>query len=567
MAINFPLKFPNLFGSSPKPEKDKSQAAKQEGGSDHTGQGLLSGFPFVNYGAVRYQQAKALTIPRLKYTWLAEFQVNQAYLKSGRLSTNIDHFLDNDNRIYLNLKSIDHPKPNITTETLRSSNKYVKLPTKVEYPPAQMTFDDDATSIVMALWKEYFAFYSHTGDIGFDLLLSTDNVVSNQEGENIMVDENMGTHGYGHLVSVEGTEPRRRMDIRGSIGMRLKANNFRHFFDRIVIYDLGTEPDSVNIYYYHRPVFTSFDHGGLDWEDRTGKVETSVTFEYENYYFALGKARWTVRDVIKRMTGEDVPITTGESVVSTTHGDMRVPGFPKIPQGIVDPPQPIYEENNESTSLVQNPPEEQVVEEPRDIQGEIDDLNDAWTKFRADNQCIFNNPALSQQTFVTNNQVCQKGYDDYQRDLAALNQELAVSSVRKQEEDNRLRSKLSTQEAVKNTEEANGVSVDKPGTKQAVRTTAQTQAIQTELQTVQFSKTKLENTEQSLENVISGVENALELDDDGKLENSSSGKMSAQQRQQLEGLLTTKQRELRNVQVEIGLVGGRENQLLKQLGM
>lgn len=297
---------------------------------------IMGGFPFVNYGVDRYATDRPLYIPRPKYTWFAELDINQDYLKSGRLSTNLDTFLDNNNnKLYLHLKRIDHPKPTVNTETLRSYNKYVKVPTKVEYPPAQMTFDDDATSIVMALWKEYLAFYSHVGDVGYKRLLQAENLVSADEDTALANDKQLDAHAYGHLVSVDGTEPRVDMEERASLGMRLKSNNHRHFFDRIVIYDLGTERESVNIYYYFRPVITAWDHGDLDWEDRTGKVEVNATFEYENYYFALGRRRGQVADVIERMTGfrpadtpafDDIP---GQNV-SVMHGDMKAPQFPTL---------------------------------------------------------------------------------------------------------------------------------------------------------------------------------------------------------------------------------------------
>ncbi len=379
MAFN--LKFPPLFGSSPKQEKSESQQAKTES------TGLLAGWPFVNYGADRYAQAQPLYIPRPKYTWLAEIEVNNDYLtRSGRLVTNIDHFLENGNKLYLHLKRIDHPKPNVTTETLRSYNKYVKLQTKVEYPPAQMTFDDDATSIVVALWKEYFAFYSHAGDIGFQTLRNA-NLTSVDEDNAISIDEQTGEHGYGHLVSVEGTEPRKEMDIRHSIGMRMKANRHRHFFDRITVYDLGTEPDSVNVYYYYRPVITAFDHGDLDWEDRTGKVEANVTFEYENYYFALGRNRSQVGDVIERITGRRPQnkggTTASNGAVSTSHGDMVIPDFPDLTE-------PASKTDRTPTPInvpPQNPTfgEPEPTTDPDKTQQEIDDVTDEL--FRTIERC------------------------------------------------------------------------------------------------------------------------------------------------------------------------------------
>jgi hypothetical protein len=123
-----------------------------------------------------------------------------------------------------------------------------------------------------------------------------------------------------------------------SMGLRLKANYKRHFFNSIVIYDLGTEPNSVNIYYFYRPVITTIDHAGLDIEDRSSKVEITMNFEYENYYFAVGRNRMEVADAVELLTGIRPPDDITNNFFPNNHGAMRdIPSNSAIPVSKASP--------------------------------------------------------------------------------------------------------------------------------------------------------------------------------------------------------------------------------------
>jgi len=305
---------------------DKIKPPSPSGGQEPT-RDIEGGWPFVNYAFNdRVSATNPLVIPRLKYTYLVEFHINPAAFSLLTKETNLVRFINNG-KMYIQLKRIDHPKPSLNTETLRSYNKYVKLPTKVEFQPASMTFDDDSTSMTAALIKEYMSFYSHMGNVGFEIASgSLEGKTDLQSGfGNDSFSYDQPNVGYNHLVANGDTEPRKWMNIRPSVGLKLKSNNRRTFFDNIVIYDLGTEPDSVNVYYFYKPVITNIDHGNLDTEDRTSKVEVNMTFEYENYYFVLGQNRDKIADIIERATGTKPPKSDVPDEVSFTHGDMDSP--------------------------------------------------------------------------------------------------------------------------------------------------------------------------------------------------------------------------------------------------
>ena len=343
------------------------------------------GFPFANYAYSKRINQDVLTIPRLKYTYIVEFHVNPQALDIVSSVTNLKGLIT-DNKIYIQLKKIDHPKPKMNFETMRSYNKYVKVPKTMEYPPASMTFDDDSTSMAVALWKEYFNFYNHSGDLGWEMIEnpSLEGIIGNK-----YISNDQPGVGYQHLVwNGDGADPRIKMDERFSMGMKLKADHKRHFFDAITIYDLGTEPDSVNVYYYYHPVITSFDHQELDTEDRTSKVEINMQFEYENYYFVLGRSRDEISDTIAERFGVRPPPRTSQvNVKDTSHGQMLEPiKTGSIPVSLANPdpqtPTPQIVDNpspNDDGFPIPQPPRPQS-----DVEREIERLTVLEQKIRQD---------------------------------------------------------------------------------------------------------------------------------------------------------------------------------------
>jgi len=283
------------------------------------------GFPFINYAQRERNLSgiRPLHIPRPKYTFLVEYEINPAWIMSNEQHvTNLLEFIPNG-KLFTMLKSIDHPKPTVDVETLRSYNKYIKIPKKVEHTSLSMTFHDDSTSIAMALWKENLNFYSHIGDLGSGLVGRNTNLFGQDGSNSIQINET--------LVTAQGSDVRSGMDIRPSLGLRLKPNSKRVFLDRMIVYDLGTEPDSVNVYYYHKPIITNWDHQNLDKEDRSGRIEINATFEVENYYFVIGQNRQKLADIIQLYLGfvppENEKIQQTDAEVRNAHGLTFRPDF------------------------------------------------------------------------------------------------------------------------------------------------------------------------------------------------------------------------------------------------
>ena len=301
--------------------------------------GSRNGWPHTNFGMeMRGTQTddsgirQSIVYPRRKYTFLVEFFFNTHALLPVSLSTDLPKHIHNG-RLLTTLRSIDHPKATMVTETLNSYNKKVIIPKKMEYSPATMTFHDDNTSVALSLWREYRAFYQYEGRIGKNSV-DAGNPNNNPIGE------------FRNGNALVGDDVRSSYEALPSMGMTLKPNDGRHFFDAIRIYDLGSDPDSVNVYTFLHPVINSFDHENLDYEDRDGVVGLTMSFDYEGYYHLVGLNNAAFSEIIEeqlgvRPNGNSGRVEGHAVMEGLTNPDVFDPdlgnGFPVDSGSLVDP--------------------------------------------------------------------------------------------------------------------------------------------------------------------------------------------------------------------------------------
>lgn len=271
----------------PWPEQNYAYDIRNFGSSSTDTQPAGTGYVFVQ--------------PRPKYTFFAYLEVNpdaepewyQDAVKNGRFLAS--------------LVSIGHPSVEFETETMRTYNGYRVVPMKMKYKPITLKLRDDSPSFVMNLLKAYRAHYHNSGDAK-----SKDDFGDTLPG--------IGQRG-GELDS-----------------LGLKAKSIRHFFSRMVIYDLGTAPGSVNVYYLINPMITTIDHDPLDYYDSTGFVDLSMSVEYEGFYEEIGKPVTDYPDALKQLGDQTATSNTqlGGSTSTDFFGgmvDRLVGGLPGILAG------------------------------------------------------------------------------------------------------------------------------------------------------------------------------------------------------------------------------------------
>lgn len=313
--------------------------------------GQFLGWPFVNHSmevrgtrTERGSGRQTIVYPRRKFTYIVEFAINPRVIQANQFQTDLLQFLNNG-RIYATMRSIDHPKPSFQTEKLRSYNKDVIVPMKTEYQPAMMSFHDDNSSIAMALWQEIRAFYQYEGRLGRNVVdqnQPNSDVIRGFRNGNALTNARPSFGNQNGQLSTFG-EPRTTQTTLPSMGMTLKEDAARHFFDSIVIYDLGSDPDSVNIYSYMYPMVNSLDHDNLDYEDRQANVGVSMTFDYEGYYQLIGVNNAQFHQIIEDHLGfrpaANSPRVAGHARMATrgTAGPLVSNPAPVSPGVTTDP--------------------------------------------------------------------------------------------------------------------------------------------------------------------------------------------------------------------------------------
>lgn len=251
-------------------------------------------WPSVNYASkVRGFDGDHKVIvqqPRPRYTWFVQF-----YIANDAQGTVINEAHRNG-RLLAATKSIGIPDVEFEVEKLRSYNNWRNVPTVAKYKPITMRFHDDAAAHIAQLIKSYRSFYHY----GADARSYT------QFGG-----------GVGESARPPGLP---------SMGMKIRSGS-RNFFDAIRIFDLGTDPHSVNVYTLVNPIVSNFEHGDLDYTDGTGLGEVSLTIEYEGYVDAVKQEVTSFAGVFEQI-GEDSSSLLDADVLSGLGlGDLEREGF------------------------------------------------------------------------------------------------------------------------------------------------------------------------------------------------------------------------------------------------
>jgi len=252
------------------------------------------GFPQTNYG-VLWKNAHepetrrhAMIIPRMKYTFVAEFQLNPVWMEHPEYhQTNLLEMMrKNKNTLLAPLISITRPSPRYQTTTLNAYNRKYPVVTKEEPVSTSLTFYDDSASIVAALLKEHRAFYTYDEANYTSTSLNLDGAASRVFGSSLLSNVQRAD---------QGATPNR--------GMRLRETGMTTFFEQINIYDLGGDPDSVNVDVLSFPSISSINRDGGVYNDTSNPPNVTLEFTAASYTTLVGKSTAEFADFISSVLG------------------------------------------------------------------------------------------------------------------------------------------------------------------------------------------------------------------------------------------------------------------------
>lgn len=198
-------------------------------------------------------------VPRDSFTFFIEFGFNPE-LDNAK---SYDELYNQSNSIFV--KSFTKPGFSFDVETLRSYNTNYKLKKKKEFNDLTLVVYDDTRSKARQLINNYDRHYH----------ADYNNASRNQHGTNLSHDGNNSNKSLAERLVTSNNDV--------TFGLKSRSADKSKFFSYIRLYDLGTNPDAMQIYTIYDPIFKSVDAVTLDYTDGSGMQEVNISIEYTYY--------------------------------------------------------------------------------------------------------------------------------------------------------------------------------------------------------------------------------------------------------------------------------------------
>lgn len=161
------------------------------------------------------------------------------------------------------VKSAELPKFSVDSKTYNNYNRPNIVQTKIKYDPITLTFHDDQSNVVNALWYDYYNYYYRDTDTGFG-------------------DPSGGVNpSYYAPHKYNSATP-----ILGSFGYTPRSYaNSNQYIKSIQIYSLYQK--KFSLFVLINPIITSWNHGNHINGDN-GILENQMTISYESVLYGKG---------------------------------------------------------------------------------------------------------------------------------------------------------------------------------------------------------------------------------------------------------------------------------------
>ena len=175
------------------------------------------------------------------------------------------------------VKSIKLPTFNMEVQELNQYNRKRLIQSKIKYQPIDITFHDDNSSQVTAIWDAYYRY--NYADAWNPVVNPWQGASKGSPGafnrRNIYDPSISGDTEYGY-----------RGDARGPGGDRADGGEKIPFFNNITVYGLWA--GQFISYTLINPIITSMDHDTYDYADGGGTMQNRMTIDYETVVYNTG---------------------------------------------------------------------------------------------------------------------------------------------------------------------------------------------------------------------------------------------------------------------------------------
>jgi hypothetical protein len=262
--------------------------------------------------------------PRTKFLFYVYFNLNTnipavANLISGGKS----------NTIGLMVKTAQLPSYEIAVNEMNQYNRKRLVQTKINYNPAQIVFNDDASDLIRNMWYQYYQYYysdptykygntpAQSGTLGqLSAVPSGFSYGANDTYSPSRVIQHWGLSGQGY------SNP--SLQTLATALLTGPASGVEPFFNDVTIY--GMNQKKYAQYTMINPLISSWTHDTYDYAQSNGLVTHTMTIKYENVKYYSG-------DI-----GGDHPSDPVTGFADTNHYDTTAspisnPGSTYIPSG------------------------------------------------------------------------------------------------------------------------------------------------------------------------------------------------------------------------------------------
>jgi hypothetical protein len=225
-------------------------------------------------------------VPRNKFLFYVYFNLNTSIPAVANLVSG-----SKSNTIGLMVKTAQLPSYELAVGEMNQYNRKRLIQTKINYNPAQIVFNDDASDLIRNMWYQYYQYYysdptykygntpAQSGTLGqISGVPSGFSYGANDIYSPSRVIQHWGLSGQGY------SNP--SLQTLATALLTGPASGVEPFFNDVTIY--GMNQKSYAQYTMINPLITSWVHDTYDYSQSNGTVTHSMTIKYENVKYYSG---------------------------------------------------------------------------------------------------------------------------------------------------------------------------------------------------------------------------------------------------------------------------------------
>jgi hypothetical protein len=227
-------------------------------------------------------------VPRNKFLFYVYFNLNTNIPAVSNLVSG-----GKSNTIGLMVKTAQLPSYELAVGEMNQYNRKRLIQTKINYNPAQIVFNDDASDLIRNMWYQYYQYYYSDPTYKYGNTPAQSGLLGKLQVPAVFGgasytanDTYSASRGIQHWgLSGQGYSNPSLQSLATSL-LTGPASGVEPFFNDVTIY--GMNQKSYAQYTMINPLITSWAHDTYDYSQSNGTVTHTMTIKYENVKYYSG---------------------------------------------------------------------------------------------------------------------------------------------------------------------------------------------------------------------------------------------------------------------------------------